>query len=159
MLLCEPRNSGRYFNPRSLAGATHKIPLYCCLLPQFQSTLPCGSDLDFYWPSFAHLGISIHAPLRERPLAMQDDLVNMQFQSTLPCGSDNIVINGLSMICNFNPRSLAGATTKSHFIVVYCHNFNPRSLAGATMYGIPGMMGHFYFNPRSLAGATATLDN
>ena len=32
----------------------------------------------------------------------------------------------------FNPRSLAGATTISHFAFVYGHNFNPRSLAGAT---------------------------
>ena len=59
---------------------------------KFQSTLPCGSDDDEHirWSSVT--GISIHAPLRERPLLM--------------CLS-------LAIMWNFNPRSLAGATLQS----------------------------------------------
>ena len=62
-----------HFNPRSLAGAT-----------------------DMYWPTFAFLGISIHAPLRER---LKQDIANsiqQTFQSTLPCGSDDIKVDLLA---------------------------------------------------------------
>ena len=80
------------FNPRSLAGATLMWLSAAVQALEFQSTLPRGSDtilfimnglemnfnprslagatLDFYWPSFAHLGISIHAPSRERRPAL-----------------------------------------------------------------------------------------
>ena len=57
-----------YFNPRSLAGATDIIHLHQLQTIRFQSTLPRGSD-DMYWPTFAFLGISIHAPSRERLFA------------------------------------------------------------------------------------------
>ena len=79
----------RYFNPRSLAGAT----MHCLrgtTKPIFQSTLPRGSDshlisgnissiISIHAPSRERLpfgcaaikadNISIHAPSRERPLA------------------------------------------------------------------------------------------
>ena len=98
---------------------------------QFQSTLPCGSDLK----NLLHC-------LRCRI-----------FQSTLPCGSDTIVFASTKHINNFNPRSLAGATLMLRQyadvarISIHAplrerrlfrrqdnteHNFNPRSLAGAT---------------------------
>ena len=54
---------------------------------EFQSTLPCGSDLYQLKPSFAG-GISIHAPLRERHCFGVDVLPDNLFQSTLPYGSD-----------------------------------------------------------------------
>ena len=54
--------------------------------------------------------ISIHAPLRER---LYYDLPS-------------------SFICNFNPRSLAGATSAGLVVPVIRLYFNPRSLAGAT---------------------------
>ena len=59
---------------------------------------------------------------------------------------------------NFNPRSLAGATTNTkerhlnHLI-----NFNPRSLAGATLSEPDLSYVPVHFNPRSLAGATSRL--
>ena len=79
----------------------------------FQSTLPCGSDLSFprRFRASQHFNprslagatkygdvdsipveISIHAPLRERPLTTM-----------------------ILFVCrDFNPRSLAGATFKAH---------------------------------------------
>ena len=96
------------FNPRSLAGAT-KIPLYCCLLPLFQSTLPRGSDTCFVvkltkihqFQSTLPRGsdakaavidckrlISIHAPSRERHVDKINNFLDKRFQSTLPRGSD-----------------------------------------------------------------------
>ena len=74
------------FNPRSLAGATSRTACFSWWYP-FQSTLPRGSDLEYYvLPFFEnifqstlprgsdflavlslnHLFISIHAPSRER---------------------------------------------------------------------------------------------
>ena len=106
--------------------------LYDISLFQFQSTLPCGSDLTD--ADIARLGeiISIHAPLRERrghvfnisirrtnfnPRSLAGATVDfilpsliIVFQSTLPCGSDAGRCSALPAVPNFNPRSLAGAT-------------------------------------------------
>ena len=97
------------FNPRSLTGATitliwcpislfisihapsrerHKIPLYCCLLPLFQSTLPRGSDFC------ALVGFLMMSDFNPRSLA----------------GATLTPIVKLSIGSHFNPRSLAGAT-------------------------------------------------
>ncbi len=44
-----------------------------------------------YWPTFAFLGISIHAPLRERRAAATYlGQFIFGFQSTLPYGSDQL---------------------------------------------------------------------
>ena len=96
------------FNPRSLAGATAEVMVLARALP-FQSTLPCGSDLvplltlilavNFNPRSLAgatassvlqaaSAKISIHAPLRERPMIGLIRVATRAFQSTLPCGSD-----------------------------------------------------------------------
>ena len=66
---CYAGRLGQYanFNPRSLAGATFKIP-------------------DYYLKLF----ISIHAPSRERPLLASPFALPNEFQSTLPRGSDYI---------------------------------------------------------------------
>ena len=81
--------TGRNFNPRSLAGAT----------PERSNVIH-----DYH--------ISIHAPSRERPSAPipgRRDILT--FQSTLPRGSDHQTnAANISSTTNFNPRSLAGAT-------------------------------------------------
>ena len=59
---------GSYFNPRSLAGATHQEGN--CSAPK---------------------AISIHAPSRERLLSAVIQPVSSSFQSTLPRGSDDSV--------------------------------------------------------------------
>ena len=59
------RASNRNFNPRSLTGATFFVANFrrgC----GFQSTLPHGSDASALSANY-NLGISIHAPSRERP--------------------------------------------------------------------------------------------
>ena len=75
------------FNPRSLTGATHAHKIV-------------GRAL----------AISIHAPLRERPVLAVPVVVPTSFQSTLPYGSDHIIITAILALNNFNPRSLTGAT-------------------------------------------------
>ena len=116
------------FNPRSLAGAKQSA-IHCKCITGFQSTLPRGSDtINFMMLSImifqstlprgsdcisqfsvVFLGISIHAPSRERSSA------------TLSSSKSSY----------FNPRSLAGARQGGTFRVLWCY-FNPRSLAGAT---------------------------
>ena len=86
---CCALHLSRYFNPRSLAGATALLfsPIKC--RKRFQSTLPRGSD---YFPTpikASSAAISIHAPSRERPSPLTTQRHHFQ---------------------NFNPRSLAGAT-------------------------------------------------
>ena len=144
----------------------------------FQSTLPRGSDPVPITFAALSMGISIHAPSRERP------------RLSLPA----------LLLGNFNPRSLAGATTwynaaKTLAFGISIHApsrerqvlqeadklslkfqstlprgsdglfwvvsaaviyFNPRSLAGATGADYLCCIIYGHFNPRSLAGATST---
>ena len=124
-------DSGMYFNPRSLTGATaRRFTRFNCRV-LFQSTLPYGSDIVRQRNRHC-IGISIHAPSRERPTCRKEVHQTMYF----------------------NPRSLTGATTISHFALVYCHDFNPRSLTGATAGMIDTAGRRVNFNPRSLTGAT-----
>ena len=55
-----------------------------------------------------------------------------KFQSTLPRGSDEHFENIAVPAEDFNPRSLAGATSYFQYYLESAENFNPRSLAGAT---------------------------
>ena len=57
--------------------------------------------------------ISIHAPLRERRACCAGAAAFLLFQSTLPCGSDSYPCLKSSVSSDFNPRSLAGATSAS----------------------------------------------
>ena len=117
------------FNPRSLAGATAYGPA-------------CAASLH----------ISIHAPLRERPVAHHRRqqkhnfnprsltgatplpislFVILAFQSTLPHGSDQLhTIDGSRSIISIHAPSRERHWRRRS----YCSNrhFNPRSLAGAT---------------------------
>ena len=77
----------RYFNPRSLAGATN----------DYKHLKPPGS-------------ISIHAPSRERRIISKKSTQDSLFQSTLPRGSDSLSLALSLSTKDFNPRSLAGAT-------------------------------------------------
>ena len=147
------------FNPRSLAGATGKIPAICnvtlrdfnprslagatvaandlAVMCKFQSTLPRGSDQASTRHSFSAVLISIHAPSRER----------LSFKRLLNC------------LKNFNPRSLAGATYTAVAESSISQDFNPRSLAGAT--NAARIVDNYIkdFNPRSLAGATTSIQS
>ena len=75
-------NGWRYFNPRSLAGATCGILRKGNTLLVFQSTLPCGSDMNKKEISVIAT-ISIHAPLRERQ--HQKKILLFSFKSSIYC--------------------------------------------------------------------------
>ena len=57
------------------------------------------------------LTISIHAPSRERRFTTRTFGLTLIFQSTLPRGSDRTSLINVNQTANFNPRSLAGATS------------------------------------------------
>ena len=104
-----------YFNPRSLTGATGLSRL-TITTSAFQSTLPYGSDLKLI-TSTAQEKISIHAPLRERPLIKPIIQPCSVFQSTLPYGSDIANVLKPRRKSYFNPRSLTGATLQQSLLV------------------------------------------
>ena len=189
-------HASSYFNPRSLTGATSSTdvskisdnisihaPLrerQCFLLfrthsPEFQSTLPYGSDsrpLMFpryptifqstlpYGSDFAFLGeqavlnISIHAPLRERRYEYLSQMPgNIQFQSTLPYGSDIVTIPMPKQILISIHAPLRERRFVRHF------RFSVGTFQSTLPYGSDGsaarsVLMSFNFNPRSLTGAT-----
>ena len=83
------------------------------------------------------LGISIHAPSRERL---------------------SVTLHVRPLVTNFNPRSLAGAT---YFLIKHSlltENFNPRSLAGATVYNYYAIARHQVFQS-TLPRGSDNLEN
>ena len=119
--------------------------------------------------------ISIHAPLRERPVALHVVPTLAVFQSTLPRGSDIITIPNIYKFYNFNPRSLAGATYEMQSflikIMISIHAPSRERLYGSGYAEFALVISihapsrerrlilfkgnaYGYFNPRSLAGAT-----
>ena len=103
--------SARNFNPRPHAGATFRPILGFIAQAGFQSTPPCGGDDQGLKPFSAAL-ISIHAPMRGRPLRMRHSRVLRRFQSTPPCGGDDAADGENLLQGHFNPRPHAGATIR-----------------------------------------------
>ena len=143
----------------------------------FQSTLPCGSDesaryvakysLNFNPRSLAgatylaayfrhSFFISIHAPLRERQNLLIHHVLYTSISIHAPLRERRYLIQENRNAENFNPRSLAGATSCRINVCLQPLNFNPRSLAGATVRTPRSQSSDVHFNPRSLAGATAS---
>ena len=121
----------RHFNPRSLAGATRAANrVFSGILISIHAPLRERRWLC-QW-CFCPFRISIHAPLRERPTNPVMLVPSSVFQSTLPCGSDFFKSLGIFLFSDFNPRSLAGATSLLKKSCKCSRYFNPRSLAGAT---------------------------
>ena len=120
----------RYFNPRTLAGAT-----------------VIGKVLN------KPVGISIHAPLRVRRVMTQGMNDISKFQSTHPCGCDATLSDNKLYFVYFNPRTLAGATRikPSHSIVPAFQSTHP---CGCDYCPHCGQKLWWHFNPRTLAGAT-----
>ncbi len=112
------------------------MPASVFMPPKFQSTLPRGSDHRYRHYQQQELEISIHAPSRER------------HYFGLPTGVDNLI----SIHAPSRERRLRRARLNGPFL-----NFNPRSLAGATSGVIVKFFSESHFNPRSLAGATNTV--
>ena len=173
-----PRGRRNYFNPRSLAGATHQTlavaPVIAIsihapsrerqLLPAvtptylvFQSTLPRGSDKTALAIIEGVVEFQSTLPRgsddRHRRVSFHD----REFQSTLPRGSDRVkpalTLAALKISIHApsreRPSSIASLSCST--------DFNPRSLAGATSLGATNTEGPANFNPRSLAGATLQI--
>ena len=118
----------------------------------FQSTLPHGSDYQNVLLSDDDL-ISIHAPSRERHRGKLLNWWIKQFQSTLPHGSDPLPPPGIPVSCDFNPRSLTGATLIALSVLPACL-FQSTLPHGSDMMTSPRISQLTDFNPRSLTGAT-----
>ena len=103
----------QHFNPRSLAGATLLASLRLSRRI-FQSTLPCGSDA--------------------RSLSVGS--ATGSFQSTLPCGSDLADRFPLKPYRDFNPRSLAGATTVTSSASASCSAFQSTLPCGSDLIDV-----------------------
>ena len=100
----------KYFNPRSLAGATGLENWYDPAPRDFNPRSLAGATKQAAFLIY-YFRISIHAPSQERPW----------LTATLQ-----------AYRLNFNPRSLAGATHSPDCGRGHHAHFNPRSLAGAT---------------------------
>ena len=100
----------------------------------FQSTLPRGSDV-FYHQALTVLTISIHAPSRERRFgfALAVTFLNL-FQSTLPRGSDQAQYQLAMAALQFQSTLPRGSDLTKSTTNSTSNNFNPRSLAGATTF-------------------------
>ena len=97
---------------------------------KFQSTLPCGSDLRCgTCPKRAK--ISIHAPSRERRYSASSCCNTQLFQSTLPHGSDLYAVDGF-LVLQISIHAPLRERLRLHYNEHSACNFNPRSLAGAT---------------------------
>ena len=121
-----------HFNPRSLTGATF---LLLCKLAFLGISIHAPSR-ERRWLSRLHFRrnrISIHAPSRERPISAHPLSPVVLFQSTLPHGSDDGYLPYIRRRMDFNPRSLTGATFCVLVGFLLTSDFNPRSLTGATI--------------------------
>ena len=97
------------FNPRSLTGATTRVSDCQKLIgisihaPSRERPLSAGTP-------HVSMIISIHAPSRERRNDVDcQKLIDRKFQSTLPHGSDHMQ-HSCILYYDFNPRSREGAT-------------------------------------------------
>ena len=98
--------------------------------------------------------ISIHAPSRERQSEDNSTTFVAEFQSTLPRGSDSTTPSHTPSIPLFQSTLPRGSDVSCGDSAFRSINFNPRSLAGATSSAAGDYSAVVYFNPRSLAGAT-----
>ena len=76
---------------------------------KFQSTLPRGERLGDATFTELPTGISIHAPTRGATKRRMCDLRLIRFQSTLPRGERHDLLNEITKVENFNPRSHEGS--------------------------------------------------
>ena len=119
----------------------------------FQSTPPCGGDnlgdvLDGVLPDFNprphagatwhqwsgdhHLDISIHAPMRGRPLRLPRLRLVLRFQSTPPCGGDLLSSWNRPLPLIFQSTPPCGGDLEKIPLLSPKIDFNPRPHAGAT---------------------------
>ena len=129
-------SSSAHFNPRSLAGATafeetyeraKKISIHAPSRER-PAALTRQANIEI---------ISIHAPSRERPNSISVRMLGIRFQSTLPRGSDPLEDYIHPETHEFQSTLPRGSDFRTSSGNQPKHNFNPRSLAGATTVVIP----------------------
>ena len=77
-----------YFNPRAPCGARPSKYSTDKTWDKFQSTRPMRGATDYYWPVFANIGISIHAPHAGRDLcSCVTPPSALYFNPRAPCGA------------------------------------------------------------------------
>ena len=142
-----------YFNPRPHAGATAMWRVFA-IFAIFQSTPPCGGDGEEALDTWLGITISIHAPMRGRPVLFDGCNVFCRFQSTPPCGGDAVFLALPDLRQQFQSTPPCGGdfvrsrNVKSTVISIHApsrgrrpasrsslsvSNFNPRPLTGATL--------------------------
>ena len=86
-----------------------------------------------YWPTFAFLGISIHAPSRERQLVgcVYGNVENISIHA--PSRERRVQLADASKLHTFQSTLPRGSDEPSQYRLCQPEDFNPRSLAGATM--------------------------
>ena len=122
----------------------------------FQSTLPCGSELQSCnRPCNSH-GVSIHTPSRELLARKHKTRLSDAFQSTLPRESDNwtyMQSNAHQLI------SIHAPLRERHLYLDTFFFFVPISIHAPLRERLTilcNRLMNYNFNPRSLAGATNT---
>ena len=123
--------SNLYFNPRSLTGATREFCRTADDKKDFNPRSLTGATASALSANY-NLGISIHAPLRERRLT------HLSYTS----------------LDDFNPRSLTGATLDSSFIYRTAGAISIHAPLRERRLSSSGRYKNVNFNPRSLTGAT-----
>ena len=99
------------FNPRAPRGARRYFERGGAARRKFQSTRPSRGATDYYWPVFANIGISIHAPLAGRDLFRHRQHCELQdFNPRAPRGARPLNSMGQQLkTLDFNPRAPRGA--------------------------------------------------
>ena len=109
------RSWDRGFNPRAHAGRDHREILESTNQRRFNPRAHAGRDLDFYWPSLAYIGVSIHAPTRGATLKQ----INAEIDKTVSIHAPT-----------------RGATTDARPIITQCSVFQSTRPRGARQVGI-----------------------
>ena len=98
--------------------------------------------------------ISIHAPLRERRAKHIDKINNFLFQSTLPYGSDGVFMFLFSAQHRFQSTLPYGSDTNHANAAMMITKFQSTLPYGSDCLLCCSLFWQDYFNPRSLTGAT-----
>ena len=165
-----------HFNPRSLTGATTSTTGIIPALHHFNPRSLTGATDDKIKVMYT-IGISIHAPSRERPLRRYERHIYYIFQSTLPHGSDHQAklfwkfCKEISIHAPSRERPLLENTSVCITDTISIHapsRERPSRISQALFYQqFQSTLPHgsdrgrtrtykyvYHFNPRSLTGAT-----
>ena len=117
----------------------------------FQFTRPRGARHE-YWPEFAHLGVSIHAPARGATGRVSGRSRFVLFQFTRPRGARQIRLLPVFWQCSFNSRAREGRDTGKGLTERVDCRFNSRAREGRDLGVLCIGNGDYSFNSRAREG-------